>query len=340
MFARHAVRAYDVRPPDIPNKVKNMPPSIESFTQNRRLGRGVNVIGYDPIWKSRAAGRMQAKHFRLIREAGFNHVRINLHPFRFMGDGPDYSIHPAWLETLDWAVAQCQENGLLAILDMHEFTAMAEDPIGLKPKFVAVWQQLAPRYQNTSEDVLFEILNEPNKKITPEMWNDYLQEPLDIIRATNPTRTVIIGPAFWNGIDFLRELELPESDRHIIVTVHYYHPMAFTHQGASWAVEHRDKTGVRWQGSEEEKQAIRRDFARVQAWAEEHIRPIYLGEFGAYDKADMDSRVRYTGCVARQAERLGWSWGYWQFDSDFVVYNIDQDHWVDPIRTALIPKEL
>ena len=241
---------------------------MDPFTQNRRLGRGVNIIGYDPIWKSRAEGRMQSKHFRLIREAGFNHVRINLHPFRFMGDGPDYAITPAYLETLDWALEQCRQTGLLAILDMHEFNAMAEDPIGLKPKFLAVWKQLAARYQHASEDVIFEILNEPNKKITPELWNDYLKDPMAIIRAANPARTVIIGPAFWNGIDFLHKLELPEGDEAIIVTVHYYHPMPFTHQGAPWSAENRDQTGIRWLGTEEEKQAIRRDFSGVQSWAE------------------------------------------------------------------------
>lgn len=66
---------------------------------------------------------------------------------------------------------------------------MAEDSAGLKPKFLAVWQQLAARYQNTSENVLFEILNEPNKNLTPDLWNDYLKEPLEIIRAANPIRT-------------------------------------------------------------------------------------------------------------------------------------------------------
>ncbi len=246
---------------------------LDAFTHNQRLGRGVNIIGYDPIWKSRAQARMQAKHFRLIREAGFNHVRINLHPFRFMGRAPEYPLDAEWLATLDWALAQCQENGLLAILDLHEFTAMAEDPIGLKPKFNAVWRQLAPRYQNAPAEVLFEILNEPNKALTPEMWNEYLKEPLAIIRATNPTRTVIIGPAFWNGIDFLHKLELPPDDRHIIVTVHYYHPMDFTHQGASWAVEHRDKSGVRWLGLAEEQQAIQGHFGGVQTWATAHERP-------------------------------------------------------------------
>jgi endoglucanase len=310
---------------------------IDRFQQNQRLGRGVNILGYDPIWKSCSIARIQSRHFRQIREAGFNHVRINLHPFQFMGDAPVYKIYPAWLETLDWTLTQCQNNGLLAILDLHEFNAMADDPIGLKQKFLAVWQQLSTRYQSADENVLFEILNEPNTKITPEMWNEYLKEPLAIIRASNPTRTLIIGPAFWNGIDFLHELKLPEDDSHIIVTVHYYHPMEFTHQGADWSPEHRDKSGLCWLGSEEEMRRLKRDFIKVNAWADEHNRPVYLGEFGAYDKADIQSRVCYTRAVAREAERLGWSWGYWQFDSDFIVYDINQDCWVEPILNALIP---
>jgi endoglucanase len=314
-----------------------MPQPFERFIQNQRLGRGLNILGYDPIWKSLSAARIQARHFRMIREAGFNHVRINLHPFWVMGNAPVYEIHRTWLAILDWALAQCQENDLLAILDFHEFTVMADDPIGLKSKFLAVWQQLSTRYQAADENVLFEILNEPNTKITPELWNDYLKEPLAMIRATNPTRTLIIGPAFWNGIDFLHKLELPDDDPHIIVTVHYYHPMDFTHQGAYWSPEHRDKSGLCWLGTDEEMQRLQRDFSGVDTWAKEHKHPIYLGEFGAYDKADMQSRARYISTVAREAERLGWSWGYWQFDSDFVVYDINQDCWVEPLRNALIP---
>ena len=72
---------------------------MDAFEQNQRLGRGVNIIGYDPIWRNRSEGRFQARHFGLIRAAGFQHVRINLHPFNYMGAGPDYAIQPAWLET-------------------------------------------------------------------------------------------------------------------------------------------------------------------------------------------------------------------------------------------------
>ncbi|MBN1247536.1 MAG: glycoside hydrolase family 5 protein [Anaerolineae bacterium] len=315
-----------------------MTTALHAFAQNRRLGRGVNIIGYDPLWESRGKARMQDKHFRLIRDTGFDHVRINIHPFSHMGETPDYAIDTTWLETLDWAVAQALANDLLVIIDMHEFNAMGADPEGLKPKFLATWEQLAPRYQDTPDTVLFELLNEPNKGLTPALWNELLLEPYEIIRRTNPHRTLIIGPAFWNGIDYLDELELPEDDENIIVTVHYYHPMPFTHQGAHWT-EYVDQLGVTWEGTPEETALIQEELGGVQAWAKAHDRPIYLGEFGAYDRADMPSRVRYTSFMAREAERLGWSWGYWQFDSDFIVYNIDEDRWVKPILNALVPPE-
>lgn len=309
---------------------------MDPFTQNQLLGRGVNIIGYDPIWRSRDQARMQAKHFRLIHEAGFNHVRINLHPFKHMDSSPEHAIQPAWLETLDWAVKNSLDNDLLVILDMHEFVTIGEDPVLHRPKFVATWRQLAQRYQHAPNTVLFELLNEPNKALTPALWNEYYLEPYAYIRETNPDRTLIIGPGFWNGINHIEELELPEQDQNIIVTVHYYHPMPFTHQGAPWT-QHRDQTGIQWLGTPEEQQAVNNDLEKGKVWTKQHNRPIFLGEFGAYDRGDTQSRVRYTSYVARHAENLGWSWAYWQFDSDFIVYDIPADCWVTPIRDALIP---
>lgn len=305
---------------------------------NRRLGRGVNVLGYDPVWKTRSKARMHDKHFRLIKEAGFNNVRIPLHPFRDAGISEKDEITDAWFGTLDWAVGQSLSNGLMAILDFHEFGAMGQDPMGNKGRFLATWEQMAERYRGYSDDVVFEILNEPNRELTPELWNRFCGEALAIIREDNPSRTVIIGPGSWNNIDYLDKLELPDDDRNIIVTIHYYSPMEFTHQGAGWT-SWRDKVGIEWKGTAEERQAINKDFQRARTWAEEEDRPLFLGEFGAYDKADMDSRARYVGHVARQAEKMGWSWAYWQFDSDFIVYDVSHDRWVEPIRDALIPPD-
>ena len=311
--------------------------SAHAFGVNQRLGRGVNIIGYDPIWQDRAKGRFQEKHFAAIKAAGFDSVRINLHPFRHMDPANGHALKPSWLDTLDWAVKGALAARLAVILDMHEFGAMAEDPAGRKEAWLSFWRQVAPRFKDAPDDVVFELLNEPNQKLTPEMWNEYLKEGLAIVRATNPTRTVIVGGGRWNSIEGLQTLVLPEDDRNLIATVHYYTPMEFTHQGAPWNEENKDKSGVVWTGTDQERRRIELDFAKAQQWAVEHDRPLLLGEFGAYDKADMDSRARYTAAVARTAERLGWSWSYWQFDSDFVVYDIGKDAWVEPLEKALVP---
>ncbi|MGA2497461.1 MAG: cellulase family glycosylhydrolase, partial [Tepidisphaeraceae bacterium] len=192
------------------------------FDIAKRLGRGVNVIGYDPLWKDRTRARFQAEHFKLIHEAGFTHVRIPLHPFRDARRGEGDKIGEDYLKTMDWVVEQTRANKLMVILDFHEFQTMAKDPAANKDRFLAMWGQIAERYKDQADDVVFEILNEPNGTLTPELWNQYLADALAVIRKTNPKRAVIIGPAQWNNINQLDKLVLPEQDRNIIVTVHYY----------------------------------------------------------------------------------------------------------------------
>ncbi len=308
--------------------------ALDPFKQVKQMRRGVNIIGYDPIWKDFEKRRFQEKHFKLIKEAGFQTVRMNLHGFDHMD--ATGKLDDSFFTTLDWAVKNALANDLNVILDLHNYTDIAKDPAAYKAKFLGFWRQVAPRYKDASNRVMFEILNEPNGELTPQLWNEFLHEALAIIRETNPTRNVVIGPGFWNQISYLKDLDLPKQDRHIIVTIHYYAPMQFTHQGAYWSPETVHLSGIKW-GTEAEKRKVVDDFAKAQAWSKANHRPILLGEFGAYDKGEMDSRVAYTSHLARTAESFGWAWTYWQFDSDFIVYDIDKDQWVEPIKKALVP---
>ena len=318
---------------NVPTRAQN----TSASAQCTKIGRGVNILGYDnAFWKDRTKGRFKESYFQMIRDAGFTSVRVNLYPFSFMDK--DHNLDPSWLKTLDWVVEKGLKADLMVILDLHEFTAMADDPVAKKEMFLAFWKQVAPRYKDKSDKVVFEILNEPNQKLTVEMWNEFLSEAMQIIRMSNPTRTLIIGPGNWNGIESLNTLVLPENDRNIIVTVHFYHPMRFTHQGAPWAKEYKDLSGVQWTGTGAEKEEVETKLKVAADWSVKNNRPIYLGEFGAYDKGDMDSRARYTAFVARTAEKWNFCWAYWQFDSDFIVYNIDKEAWVKPILNALMNK--
>ncbi|MGE5679818.1 MAG: glycoside hydrolase family 5 protein [Bacillota bacterium] len=312
--------------------------SADPFEQNKRLGRGVNIIGYDPIWNSPEAARFKEKHFRLIKEAGLQSVRINLSAFRFM-DKETYQLKDNFLKTLDWAVDNALKNELQVILDLHEFQPMSKNPAAKKEMFLAFWRQISDKFSHAPQSVMFEILNEPFGELTDSLWNDYLIEALSIIRQNNPTRTVIIGPGHWNSIFSLEKLQIPENDRNIIVTVHFYLPMSFTHQGAAWAEEFKDKTGVKWLSTDKEKEEMVRDLNIAQRWAQKNHKPLFLGEFGVYDKADMGSRTRYLSFLTKTVEQMGWSWAYWQFDSDFILYNINEDKWNEPVLKALINKE-
>lgn len=306
---------------------------IDADDQVAAMGRGVNIIGYDPIWTGRGEPRFEMRHFEIIKDGGFQTVRVNLHAFEHMDS--QNRLDADWLATLDRVVAGALAQGLTVILDEHDFNACAEDVVACRPKLLAFWSQIAERYRDAPNTVVFELLNEPNRALDP-LWNDLHPELLAVVRQSNPTRNVIIGPIFWNNVNYLDQLVLPEDDRHLIVTVHYYLPFAFTHQGAPWTPENPE-TGIAW-GSPADRAALAADFDKVEAWSQRYDRPILLGEFGVYDKAELQYRVAWTDAVSRAAEARGWAWTYWQFDSDFVVYDVDGDRWNTPIYQALIPE--
>ena len=309
--------------------------ALDAIDQVKQMGRGLNIIGYDPLWQDFSKARFQDRHFRRIREGGFQTVRMNLQAFAHMN--ADNQLSPAWFKTLDWAVNTALANDLTVILDEHNYNELRSGCGAVQAQADGVLEQVS---RTLSGGAGQGHLRDPERAQQAAYARTVEQpgrrEVLAIIRKTNPTRNVIIGPANWNSIGSLDKLELPQDDRHIIVTVHYYLPMSFTHQGAAWAKEYTKLRGVRW-GTDEEKRRVDSDFAGVQKWAEAAHRPILLGEFGAYDKGDMGSRCRYISYVARAAEALGWAWTYWQFDGDFIAYDMAKDDWVAPIHAALVP---
>lgn len=298
--------------------------------------RGVNVLGYDPFWKEGGQPRFEARHFTAIRRAGFDFVRVNLFAFGHMDERN--RLDPKWLKKVDWVVREASKAGLGVILDEHDFDACSNDVDMCRDKLGAFWRQFAPLYRNAPASVAFELLNEPHGKLDSETWNRMIPQLLDIVRATNPRRTIVIGPVSWNAYRELPNLRLPERDRNILVTFHYYDPFRFTHQGASWT-DLKELRGVSW-GSEADLAQLREDFGKVEQWSRANRRPILLGEFGAYDKSGTpaEMRVAYTAAVAREAERQGFAWAYWQFDGDFIVWDMARDDWVEPIRNALLPR--
>lgn len=314
------------------------PADAYAYEQNRRLGRGVNLGNALEAPNEGDWGMvLQEEYFSLIRQAGFDSVRI---PIRWnahaLAEDP-YTIDPLFFARVDWAIEQALKNELRVVINIHHYEEIMENPVWHKDRFLAIWKQIAEHYQDTPESIYFELLNEPYGTLANTSWNELAAEAIAVIRQSNPRRTVIVGPGNWNSIDMLPNLFLPEDDRNLIVTVHYYLPFQFTHQGAEWVDGSESWLGTTWEGSEREKALIERDLDRALKWSNQNARPIFLGEFGAYSKADMESRERWTAFVARSAEQRGFSWAYWEFGAGFGVYDRQANAWVEPIRRALLP---
>jgi endoglucanase len=203
------------------------------------------------------------------------------------------------------------------------------------PRLVGLWRQIAARYKHRPARVYFELLNEPHGKLTEDKWNAAIPRLLAAVRETNPTRPVIAGPGQWNAVRGLDRLQLPD-DRNLIVTVHFYDPFEFTHQGASWVNGSDRWKGRKWPRTDAEEAAVRTALGKAAAWAKKHDRPVFLGEFGAFQVADTDSRARWTRFVAREAERLGFSWAYWELCAGFGAYDPRAGTWREPLKAALL----
>jgi endoglucanase len=310
--------------------------NAETFNANARIGRGVNLGNALDGPREGAWGLyLQSEYFEDIAEAGFDSVRVPIRWSKYTEVLEPYAIQEGIFDRIDWVIEQAFSNELAVIINVHHFDAIMQMPEIQTERLAAMWRQIADRYQDYPDTLYFEILNEPNGKLESEVWNQIFPAALAAIRETNPDRYVIIGPDNWNNINQLDTLELPEDDRRIIVTFHYYLPHEFTHQGASWssAADLMDKS---W-GSEGEVKYLTDALDRAQSWSEVEQRPLFMGEFGVYHKAPQDSRTLWISTVRAEAEVRGFSWTYWDFGTDFAVYNLATKEWREPILRALIP---
>jgi endoglucanase len=304
-----------------------------SFDVAARLGRGVNILGYDGIWEGGTNAPFRMQNLRLIRQAGFRHVRINFFAFKHMGS--DNLVDPAVLQRLDGVIEQTIAAGLIPVLDEHDYGECQVRLAVCETKLTAFWRQIADRYRGKYPSLVFELLNEPGGNMPAQMWNDLALRLLASIRASNLDRTIIVAAINSDDTTAIRSPQLPKNDRNLILTVHYYAPFAFTHQGAPWSPELAARRNITW-GSAADRQKLRDDFQRINAWARAENRPVYLGEFGVFDAAPLEDRVRYLAAVTSTAESFGWPWAYWQFDHDFALFDSATQRWNAPVLDALM----
>lgn len=318
------------------------------FLKGANLGNGLEAPpGQD--W----GGHYSPEDLRIMRAEGFDHVRIPVGWHHYTGPGPEFRISPEIFARADELVNAGLKEGLGVMINIHHFDDFTSDPKGQTARFLAIWRQVAGHYAKAPAGLAFELLNEPKDAATTEVINPIFAEAIRQIRRTNPGRTIFIGPGRWNSIPELPRLRLPDDDQNLIVTVHNYEPFYFTHQGADWAGPDTKVTGILFPGpppsplmpdpslkvnswvlswikeyntepiatNPSSSRAFQGLVDQAREWSEYYGRPIHIGEFGCFTKADPVSRAHYYRALRESAEKAGFGWAIWDWKAGFHYWN-------------------
>lgn len=315
----------------------NLSTNKDIFEYNRQLGKAIN---FGNALEAPNEGEwgivLQEEYFELAKQAGFNSIRQPVKWSAHTQKTAPYTIDETFFKRVDWAIEQATKRGLNIIINIHHYEEFDDKPTENLDRWLAIWAQISERYKNQSDKLYFELYNEPHFQLNT-FWNNYLLKGIATIRKHHPNRPIIIGGINWNSYSSLQSLVLPAEDKYLIATFHYYEPFQFTHQSAEWVEGSNAWQGTTWTGTESQKKQVIDHFTSVKAWATGHNRPIFLGEFGAYSKADAASRVSWTTFVRTEAEKQGFSWAYWEFGAGFGIYDRDAKKWREDLKKALIP---
>ncbi|PXV88312.1 endoglucanase [Lachnotalea glycerini] len=279
---------------------------------------------------------MNISYFSKIKQAGFQCVRL---PVRFSDyvdkSNSDYLLAEDFMTQIDSYINEALNQNLTLILDLHHFTEIMEAPNQNKECLIAIWKQLAKRYKEYPETLVFELLNEPQQNLDSDTWNEILSDTVKVIRSIDKTHYLIVGGANYNSIDALSSLKLPKDDR-LIATIHYYEPNNVTFQGNPYHEGYENIANVEWEGTSDEVSYLQSRLKTAKSWADTNQVSLFLGEFGISNKAPAQTRINWTLAVAKEAEALDISYGYWEFASGFGIYDLTTSTWNQDMVDAII----
>ncbi len=335
------------------------------------IKRGTNLSHW--LSQSRATGEERRKHiqeddFERLEKLGFDFVRIPIDEVQFW-DEEGRKLPEAW-ELLTQAIRQAEKHHLRVVVDLHIIRSHAfidtenrntlftseEAQQGL----IDLWYQLSDALKGFSTDsVAYEFMNEP---VAPqhEQWNVVVEKVHRALRKVEPRRTLVVGSNRWQDFETVKYLRLPENDKNLIISFHYYHPMLLTHRFAFWTPVGHYKGPVNYPGviltqedyeaAPEElkpelkpfvgtvwnKEKIRQDFKDAIAAAQKYGLQLFCGEWGVYEPVERDLAYAWYKDMLEVFDEFDIAWTTWCYDGDFGFWDQRTEQYKDQPLVELL----
>lgn len=276
--------------------------------------------------------------FQALLDSGVNAVRIPV-TWRDHIDG-DGNISPSWLDRVQEVVDYAYDLGMYTIINIHhdgggdpQFGAWicnaATDYDATLARYLNLWTQIADRFKDYDEHLIFESMNEVgfdslSQGKAYELLNSLNQEFVDLIRSSggkNNTRHLLIA-GYWTDIAKTcdpRYVMPTDPVNRSIVSVHYYTPWDFctTNIKNEW-------------GTAQEQQEMERLIGMMKTNFVDKGIPVIIGEYAASGN-DFNSCVFFCEKLVKLCHDYGiaaflWDNGNGQFDRSTNTWRSEQMH--------------
>ena len=276
---------------------------------------------------------------------GFDHIRLPIDEEQMWNEKGERNDEAFQLMTdcIDW----CIEKNLRVIVDLHilrshHFNAEVK-PLWTDPaeqeKFYNLWRDLSKALINYPNSmVAYELMNEAVAD-DPEMWNNLVANTVQVIRKTEPERTIVIGSNKWQQVQTFDVLKIPANDKKIILSFHFYEPFLLSHWNAGWT-QLKGYTGPvhypdtilhqaefdslpaemkplveSWVGKTFNKAWIREQWQQPVQKSKELGLPLYCGEFGIITGPLQEDMLRWYQDMIDLFEENGIGYANWNYKS-------------------------
>jgi len=257
-----------------------------------------------------------------IKKAGFNAIRIPV-SWTKCADSK-YIIRKDWMDRVTEIVNYAVNNDMYIILNTHHdenvFKFKNADKTEALKAFKIIWGQIAFNFRNYSEKLIFEALNEPRTKNSPNEWNggtseertnlnEYYRAFVEIVRAgggNNGRRFIMLNPyAASSGSTAMDALVIPNdtaSDK-VIVSFHSYSPYNFALNTKG--------TNVWSESVQSDKTDITNSMDSYKSKFIDKGIPVLIGEFGAVHKNNTAERTAWAKFYVSEAKKRGIPCFWW-----------------------------
>lgn len=290
-----------------------------------------NGMAGETAWGNPAATQAA---FDAVKRAGFTSVRIPVTWLGKIGSAPDYKVDKAWLDRVAEIVEYARKAGLNAIVNIHHdgsdsqhwvniAAAAKSDSVNtqVKRQLAAVWTQIANKFKNYGDFLMFEALNEihdggwgwgENRKDGGKQYkvlNEWMQVFVDAVRATggnNKKRWLGICGYCANADLTMEHLVIPRdpAKNRLMISVHYYGPTEYTLSCKFSEWGHTAATNKKASDDMDECN-VTKVFGELKTAFIDKGYPVYIGETGnsyrgnSHDEAFRKYFLEYIAKAAR-----------------------------------------